>query len=99
MSAISISVLYFLYWQSILYLYSFQEGYKVSAFNSMYQTLMYGVTAIVLGYLGIQGVVDMKRNVTDVAQTIAANVFTKSEEKIDITEHKDPKDFDSDDIP
>lgn len=101
---IGVIIVYGLYRDSVMLLWSFSTPESIVAFNSMYQTAMICITAIVATYCGVDGFKDMlKRNVTDVGQQIVDNVFhkeeSKSEQIITVRTEGGAKAFDEGDIP
>lgn len=84
MVIIGLSVVISLFWTSVYYLYSFTDPAHITAFESMFQTTAWTVSAIILGYLGFQSVMDgFKRNVVSTGQQVVQSLFEKKEEKIE----------------
>lgn len=83
MTIFGICILYGIYWHSVYWLRTLPFEY-VAAYESMYQTMMYGVVTIVVGYTGFSALQGFTRNASSTALNVAQNLFSKSEEKIDI---------------
>jgi len=79
MSVIGLAVLNGLYWTSVWYLYSFTEQWKGELFYKMFASTMWGTTAVIFSYLGIQALMSGWTNTT--AQTATSILQTALEKK------------------
>lgn len=74
-----------LFWTAVFYLYSIPATH-VAAFDSMFQTIAWGVVVVVVGYI-----LDMptllngfKREAISTTSNVVQNILSKEEVKIDI---------------
>lgn len=81
MTVIGLLVINSLYWTSVFYLYSFTEPFKAEIFYKMFSTAMWGTTAIVFSYLGIQALMSGWGNAAGVVTSTVQSVFKKEEKK------------------
>lgn len=96
MSIIGLVIVHSQFWAMIWYLYSFNDPAHIAAFEALCQTCLWTTSAIVLGYLGIQGVMDnFGRNVVSSTSQVVQNILQKKESREDInitiTEKVDPQ--------
>jgi hypothetical protein len=52
---------------------------KVTVYESMYQTMMWGVVTVAVGFTGFGTLAGFSRNVTSSATMVAQNIFNKAE--------------------
>lgn len=91
--------LFSLFWSSVYHLYSFSDPAHVVAFESMFQTIAWAATTVVIGYI-----LDMptllngfKRSVVSSTAQVVQNLVAKEEVKIEenvnvtVTEKYDPE--------
>lgn len=67
MTLLGVGIVYSAYWHSLMYLQSVESD-KVEAFSHMYRDMMVSISAIVLGYLGINGVISWKHGPSVLSQ-------------------------------
>lgn len=89
---LAVIALFFLvsfFWTSVWYLYSFTEPAHIVAFNSMFQTIAWGVVTVVVGYiLDMPSLMNgFKREVVSSTAEIVQSIIKKEDVKIqqDIT--------------
>lgn len=85
-SVISVLILQSLFWTSVFYLYSFTEQWRAEIFFKMFTQTNWGITGIVLGYLGLQTVASGWTNATTSAVTTTIqSVLNKKKETVQST--------------
>lgn len=102
MTIFGVGVLYAIYRDSVYLLGQFPRPEQVVAFESLYQTAMYGIVTIVVGYTGFSTLQGFTRNTTSTALNVAQNLFSRHEEDVTIREERifrveklDSKDLDA----
>jgi hypothetical protein len=62
MTMVAISIIAFMYFVSVLFLFLFDGDPHITALVSMYKDMMVGIASIAASLVGIQGLVDWKHN-------------------------------------
>lgn len=103
MCIIGLLVINSLFWTATWYLYSFTEQWRGEIFYRMFASTMWGTTAIVFSYLGIQALMSGWTNTTaQTATSILQTALEKKESKQEIiVTERTPKAayFDGEDVP
>lgn len=96
LAIVSILILMNFFWVGVYYLYSIPESH-VAAFDSMFQTIAWGIVTVVVGFiLDMPNLLNgFKRTVASTTSNVVQQILTKEEVKIDqnivVTEVVDPK--------
>jgi len=77
MTMVAISIIAFMYFVSVIFLFLLNNDPHVSALVSMYKDMMVGIASIAASLVGIQGLVDWKHNSSS---TSSNSSITKKEE-------------------
>lgn len=68
------------YWMEVRYLYTFISPEHITAFVGITRDFHFTTTAVLLAYLGVQGVVDWKHGTTSAVSSAASFIKEKIEE-------------------
>jgi hypothetical protein len=80
MTMVSVAIIAFMYFASIVFLFFFPAEPHVSALVNMYKDMIVAIAAIVASLVGIQGLVDWKHNSSSKSDISSETIVEKSEE-------------------
>lgn len=89
MTLFGMAVLWLAFWKQVDYLYSFGlyadplAGQLITAYVSITRDFMLVFSAVILGYLGINGVVSWKHGSESIVQQVSEAITSRSEEQVD----------------
>jgi hypothetical protein len=92
MTVFAAATIYLVYNQSVGQLHDFNDPEHITAFTAINRDMMVAMSAIVLGYLGINGVVQWRHGTGAMIQQAAESI---KEDRIFRCAKLDPKDLDN----
>lgn len=81
MTMVAISIIAFMYFISVLFLFLFEADPHISALVSMYKDMMVGIASIAASLVGIQGLVDWKHSSTSSSSNISETIKEEYKEE------------------
>jgi len=74
MTMVAISIIAFMYFVSVLFLFLFKADPHITALVSMYKDMMVGIASIAASLVGIQGLVDWRHNSSSSSSNVSETI-------------------------